>query len=105
MIGPSECSRCHYILEFCKCLNADDVERDRDAERSAWVLLVNATIMRGNVGAYPDPFDAMGQACRDRSTALETLSALGVDTTAVVDPHGLWPSEDACAAWAAKGKR
>ncbi len=73
-------------------------------EREAWLLLVNATMMRGNASAYPDPMGAMFRACRDRATALDTLRRLGVDTSGILDPHGLWPSEAACAAWA-KGAR
>jgi hypothetical protein len=69
-------------------------------EREAWLLLVNATMMRADAQAYHDPMGAFRQACRDRVDALDALRGFGVDTSGILDPHGLWPSEAACAAWA-----
>lgn len=70
------------------------------SEREAWLLLVNATTMRGDASAYPDPLDAMARACRDRAFALDVLRGLGVDVGLIQDPHGLWPSEGQARKWA-----
>ena len=69
-------------------------------EREAWLLLVNATTMRADAAASPDPLGAMARACRDRVFALDALRGLGVDVCLIQDPHGLWPSEESARKWA-----
>ena len=62
-----------------------------DEERAAWIALVNATTLRADAQCEPDPLDAFEAACAARIEALATLKRLGVDTSVLVDPHGLWP--------------
>lgn len=63
-------------------------------EREAWILLVNATAMRGNANAHPDPLAAFERACKDRAAALDVLRGLGVDVSGLQDPHGMWAHAD-----------